>query len=276
MSWSSIDAIQARMEAITRKWWFFLVLLVLFFVPSRSSVPVSPSEVPRLVVAVLSNPLIYSYPALMPVSKILPILLVVGIALAGDKVTRLFNLYAAVTILAFAVFQSMAFTEEFGFAVLLGNLIVYSAVGLLWAWEVVVKRNDFSPQKRPAWRYWVVPLAFLAFWFPIDTSTFSPDFSPVYILTSEAGLTGCMMMPLYLAVLVLYYPRVNMAVLRVTSFAGLITGLLNATQWFGLYRDAWWMGVLHLPLLLIAIYAFVLSLERGHSLPASRGCGRRS
>lgn len=266
MRGSSIDSIQARLEAITRKWWFFLLLLVLFFIPSYSSVPVNHSEVPRLVVAVVSNPLIYSYPALMPVFKILPILLVAGIAFAGDKVTRLFNLYAAVTILVFAVFQSMAFTEEFGFAVLLGNLVVYSAVGLLWAWETMVKRNDFSPQRRPAWRYWVVPLAFLAFWFPVDTSTLSPDFAPIYILTSEAGLTGCMMIPVYLAVLVLYYPRVNMAVLRVTSYAGLITGILNATQWFGFHRYAWWMGVLHLPLLLISLYAFVLSLKEGRSL----------
>lgn len=270
MTASGVESIQARLETITRRWWFFVLLLALFFIPSHSSVAVDYSEVPRLVGAVVSSPLIYSYPALMPVFKILPILLVAGIALAGDRVTRLFNLYAALTILLFAVFQSMALTEEFGFAVLTSNLVVYSLVGLLWVWEALVKRNDFSPRRRAAWRYWVVPLAFLAFWFPVDTGTLSPDFSPILILTSEAGLTGCMMIPVYLAVLVLYHPRVNMAVLRTTAFAGLITGLLNAAQWFGFHPEAWWMGVLHLPLLLISLYAFVLSLKGDSALRTAR------
>jgi membrane protein implicated in regulation of membrane protease activity len=50
--------------------------------------------------------------------------------------------------------------------------------------------------------------------------------------------------------------------MRVTAFAGLITAVFNLLQWFVFNPQFWWMGVLHLPLLAISIYAFVLSLRK--------------
>ena len=76
-----------------------------------------------------------------------------------------------------------------------------------------------------------------------------------------------MMLPVYLAVLSVYYPHVNLATLRVTSFAGTVTGLLNVLQWFVLDPHLW-LGMLHLPLLSISVYAFVLSFRGRQSSPA--------
>jgi len=39
-----------------------------------------------------------------------------------------------------------------------------------------------------------------------------------------------------------------------------VTGLLNVMQWFFFVPEGWWMGVLHVPLLSISVYAFGLSL----------------
>jgi hypothetical protein len=89
----------------------------------------------------------------------------------------------------------------------------------------------------------------------------SPDFSPVRMLTNESGLTYCMMTPVILAVMMLYHPTVNLAVLRVTSFVGMLLGVVNMVVWFVLMPSAWWMGMLHIPLLVISIYAFVLGLR---------------
>ena len=111
-------------------------------------------------------------------------------------------------------------------------------------------------------KYWFVPESFLAFWFPLNEETMSPYFNPLVLLTNEAGLTACMMIPVYLAVLTLFHPQVNFATMRVTAFAGLITALFNLLQWFVFNPQFWWMGVLHLPLLAISIYAFVLSLRK--------------
>jgi len=55
----------------------------------------------------------------------------------------------------------------------------------------------------------------------------APDLNPVYILTSGGGLAFCMMTPVYLAVLLFFYPEVNMPLMRVTALTGLIIALYN-------------------------------------------------
>lgn len=259
MDWVKI---QNKLDVITRKWWFLLVLLILFFLPSYSSQPYDPQEIPQLIIEVMSKSFLYTTPVPYPIFKIIPILVVVGIILFGDRATRCFDIYVAVSITLGTVLQNMALTEHYGFAVITGNVIVNLLVAILWWWESIVKVNDFSPQKRPLWKYWVVPVAFLAFWFPINTQTITPDLNPLNIFLNEAGLTMCMMIPVYLAVLTLFYPQVNMATMRVTSFAGLITSFFNILQWFIFNPQAWWMGVLHLPLLSISAYALILSLRK--------------
>jgi hypothetical protein len=42
------------------------------------------------------------------------------------------------------------------------------------------------------------------------------------------------------------------------SFVGVYFGIINVVIWFVVYPSGWWMGVLHIPLLTISIYAFVL------------------
>jgi hypothetical protein len=81
------------------------------------------------------------------------------------------------------------------------------------------------------------------------------------MLTNEAGLTYCMMTPVILAVLTLYHPRVNPAVMRVSAFVGILFGLVNMIVWFFVFPSGWWMGVLHVPLITIAAYGFILGLR---------------
>ena len=70
----------------------------------------------------------------------------------------------------------------------------------------------------------------------------------------DAGLRG---------LLTLYWPRVNIAVLRVTSLVGLIIGLYNMYANFGIKPSILWLnGVLHIPLLVISLYGLILSLKR--------------
>jgi len=42
----------------------------------------------------------------------------------------------------------------------------------------------------------------------------------------------------------------------------MIIGAMNILMWFVVIPSAWWMGVLHIPLLTISIYAFVLAYLR--------------
>lgn len=260
MKMNAVTIWQRRLDWLTHQWWFYLIVLVLFFLPAYASTSFDPRETPELVKTVLPNSLVYTAvpPVVWPIFKIVPIALMVGVLWLGQRVGRWLALYAGVNFVLMAVLQNMAFTTTYGFAVITGNVVVYSMVALVWLWEAVVQESDWRVQYEPWARVWVVPLAIFAFWMPVNPVTFGPAFNPWYLVANDAGLASCMMTPVYLALLLRYYPRVNMTTLRVTAFAGLVTGLLNVAMWFGPYQEFWWVGVVHLPLVLISLYAFAL------------------
>ena len=90
-----------------------------------------------------------------------------------------------------------------------------------------------------------------------------PDFNPLGLFTNVAGVTFCMMTPVYVGLLTIYYPRVNITTLRVTSLVGLIIGLYNMNLNFIISPGIlWWNGILHIPLLSISLYGLILSLKK--------------
>ena len=256
---SVVERIQGKLDTVTKRWWLYPLILLLFFIPSYASKGYDQRESLDLIGQALSDPLIYTFPVLMPIAKAIPAVLIAGLIVLGNRIRRVFNGYVAFLYVALACLQTTAQTGTYGFVLLSGNLALVLVVALVWIWEVVAERNDFTPQRQPLWKWWVVPLAIVAFLAPVDASTMSPDFSPVRLLTNESGLTYCMMTPVILAVLTLFHPSVNRAVLRVSSFVGIIFGAVNMAVWFFVKPSGWWMGVLHIPLLVVSVYAFVLA-----------------
>jgi hypothetical protein len=235
------------------------LLLLLFFLPTYAERNYDPRQAVDLIGQVLSAPLIYTFPILMPISKIIPMILITGILIFGNKLRSAFNIYWALLYLAIALFQTTAVIDTYGLVVLSGNSALILVVALAWIWEVLAERNNFTARKIPIWRWWVAPLAIVALLAPVDTSTMSPDFNFVHLLTNDAGLTFCMMTPVTLAVLSLFHPAINTTLLRISSFAGVLLGLINMIVWFAVETWGWWMGILHIPLVVISVYAFVLS-----------------
>ena len=264
MNIKNLDRIQTKLESITRKWWLFLLIIVSQFIPLYTSKGVDITEIGELTSAILGKDgLIYSYEVLYPIFKIIPIILVFSIFFLRNRVIRLFSIYVAITYVLFAFLQNIAVTKEYGLGIVTSNLVAICIVAAFWFWEALAQKNDFTPRKQPLWKYWVLPFAFLAFWYPANPNTFMPDLNPLYIFSNAAGLFFCMMTPVYLAILTFYYPRVNIATLRVTSFVGLILAFYNILVNFVMFPDQlWWNGVLHIPLITISIYAFVLSFRK--------------
>jgi len=260
----NIENVQNRLESITRKWWFFLLLiLVNIFLPPYVSKGFDWSEIGTLTGMILSNALVYAYTALYPIFKIIPIVLVASLIFLGNRVARLFSFYAAITYVLFAFLQSIAVTEEHGLGIIVINVIMFNMVAAFWFWEALAKRSNFEPQRQPKWKYWVIPFAVLAFWYPLNIDTMMPDFNLVYVLSNMAGLAFCLMTPVYLSILALYYPKVNMATLRVTSFVGVIIGFYNMLTNFIMFPTLlWWNGVLHIPLMTVSVYGLILSLKK--------------
>lgn len=253
---------QGKLERITRRWWFFLLFFLIQFIPPYASKGYKPEEWGNVISHALSHAIVYQHPQIYPIFKVIPLILLIGIFVFRNKAARLFSIYVSISYVLFAIGQSIAVTEKYGVAICTINLIMFPTVAVFWLWEAVVMKNDFRPTKIPLWRYWVVPLAVLAFWYPINWRTGRPDFNLLYIFTSPAGVAFCMMTPVYVGLLTLYWPKVNMATLRVTSFVGLIIGLYNMLNFFIRPGRNWWNGVLHLPLLTISLYGLIISLKK--------------
>lgn len=255
---------KTRLESITRKWWFILLLVLIQFIPAYMSKGYDPStNIGEMTYYILYHSLMFTVDFLFPVFKAIPILLVLSIIFFKNRATRWFSVYAGISYLLFAFLQNIAVTEEYGLAIFPNNIVMFLIVAAFWFWEAFVQRNDFTLHKHPAWKYWVVPFAFLAFWYPANLTTLMPDFNPIYLLTNGAGLAFCMMTPLYLAILTIYYPRVNIATLRVTSIAGIIAAFYNILfSFFVVASVYWWNGILHMPLVAISVYGLILSFRK--------------
>ena len=254
---------QGKLDRITRRWWFFgLFVLMQFTIPPYASKGYKIEDWGNVIMHALSNAIVHQYSELYPIFKVIPIILLVGLIIFRNKVARLFAIYVALSYALFAIGQSIAVTEKYGVVICTINIVMFFVVAAFWAWEAVVVQNDFKLARIPLWRYWVVPLAVLAFWAPPSRGG-TPDFNPIYLLTNGSGLAFCLMTPVYVGLLTLYWPRVNIAALRVTSLVGLIIGLYNMYANFGINpAGRWWNGVLHIPLLVISLYGLILSLKR--------------
>jgi len=256
-------SLQGVFERITRRWWFFLALFLFQMVPPFAAKPFGPEQSGVVIGEILSGCYAFQVPYLYTIFKVIPIFLVGLILWEGNRFTRVFDIYAGINYMFIAVLQSVGQTEHFGLGVVVTNLIMFLLVAGTWFWDAGILQNDFASQKWNSKMMWVVPLALLAFWFPANATTFQPDFNLLGIFTNIAGLTFCMMTPLYLGVLLLCYPRVNFITLRVTSAVGTIIALYNVFLNFILNpHEFWWNGVLHIPLLVISVVALVCSLRK--------------
>ncbi len=264
-----------RWERIARQWWLYALLVLIQFLPpyiSRGfdwSVLSWKTYVPFIVSSysyILTHAIIRAFPApVIPVIQSLALLMVSVVFLWGNRGRRLFALYVAASYFMFAVLQTVSVTSEHGAAIILVYFGMFVVVAGFWLWEALTPSNDFTPQTRSLQRYWVLPLALLAFWNPISPTTFGPEWRWQYVFTSGSSLTFCMMTAVYLAVLVLFYPTVNRVIMGVTGLMGLIIGLLNLLGNFVLAPNMWWNGVLHLPLVILSLHALRLSRQTPES-----------
>ena len=68
-----------------------------------------------------------------------------------------------------------------------------------------------------------------------------------------------MITPVIIGALVLFARQVSSATLSLVSFVGLYFGIVNLLTWWVLNPQDWWMGVLHLPLVIMASYGLVVA-----------------
>ena len=97
---------------LTQRWWFYVLLVLLFFLPTFSTVSFDQRQSPLVIQQVLKDPLIYRYPLLMPLAKVSTAVLVAAIFIFGNRARRVFNIYMTLIYLGLALFQTSAITED--------------------------------------------------------------------------------------------------------------------------------------------------------------------
>ena len=245
----------------------FLISLVLFLcilLPTYSSVPFEQQEM-MLVIRDVFIQTSVAYLWLSPVIHIATIILLVALFLWGQKIGRIADAFFGILFLFIAFSNHVAVTGNYGLVVITGNVVQIVVVSLFWLWDVFESRNKYVFRSLPAWRYWVVPLAILAFWSPINPEL-SPDFNPLLLLTSSFGVMFCPTTPVVVALLTLIYPTVNKYVLWVTSFVGFLIGMFNAISLFIMPGYSQWNFILHTPLISISLYGLLITRIVGEPL----------
>jgi hypothetical protein len=239
-----------------------LALLACTFFPTLATVPFAQQD-STLVIREVFMKTSVAYLWLSPIMHVITLILLVSLYRYGSKVGRIASAFFGSLFLFMAFSNHIAVTENYGLVVITGNLVSIFIVAMFWFWEVYRPRNEYVFHRLPAWRYWVLPFVFLAFWSPIDAGL-NPDFNPLLLLTSSFGVMFCPTTPLIIAILTLIYPKVNTYVLRTTSFVGFVIGLLNAMSFLLMPGYTIWNLILHTPLIFISTYSLLIPFVVKH------------
>lgn len=245
-----------KLERLTRKRIFYLLLiLVPAILPPLTARGISYLlDVSNFSIYVANALFDYKtvYAHLMPALHGVILAALLLLIIFRKRAGRAFAAFVALNF-AFSVYtQATVVTEVYGLVILTEIFLWYSIVIALWVWEAFLQKTDFSFRGglRP---WWLLPLAVISFWDPDQAWNLSLSF----FVYGFAPTAFCMLTPIYLTVLMFAFPRVNLPLLRIQSFIGLVVGFISLfisliqTPSAGIY----WV-LLHAPLIVVSLYTF--------------------
>ena len=243
--------------------WFKIFLTILVFLPPYTQIAYDPSNTTDVIAAVMAYPLVASIVWILPIAKAM-LLIAIIFPLISDKFSHRFLLgYYVLILLIIGVMQNMSYTADYGFVWLIGNTLVQFVVLGFCLVDVLKNKTIIAKDHLVKGRLWIVILMFLAFLMPYsvnDEGIVYPSLT-LNVLFNESGVTYCMITPVIIGMLLLFSKGVHKPTLSVISYVGFIFGLLNMMTWFFLQADNWWMGVLHLPLVILSFYGLLIAYK---------------
>ncbi|MGN0689635.1 MAG: hypothetical protein ACI4KH_04370 [Oscillospiraceae bacterium] len=254
--------ISATKKALTYRVWFKALIVCIMFIPVITEIRYEPQNTMNVIAEVLTHPYINNIGIFLPVAKVILIFVVLSPFFINAKGSgRLIFTYYSVLLLAIGLFQNMADTR-YGFTFILGNLIVQYTIAAFCICDGIKGKSLFDKQSLDSKKLWIVPLMLLAILMPysIKNGIIVPAIETVF--TNEAGVTYCMITPVIMGLLILFHKSVYKPTMHIVSFLGSGFGILNMMTWFGFRLTDWWMGVLHIPLLILSFYGLYLSREK--------------
>jgi hypothetical protein len=257
-------------KLLTQRIWFLLLIVALFFLPAISQTRYDPRNTALVIATVLSKPIIGDYKEFYIIAKLL-LLCVSVLPFIINRSEKFVLLYYSIILIITGLFQNMANTAEYGFVWLIGNTIVILLVSIFCGIDVLKKKSIIEKYELCKKRLWVLPFMALALLFPYGigpNNAIIPQFG-VNMFTNEAGLTYCMITPIILGIFLLFPNKIDMQTHFITAFVGFIFGIFNIMNWFILQPVFWWMGILHMPLILLSLYSFIVLRKKERPALAS-------
>ena len=265
MSETQSASFYEKMERLTRKWWFYVLLFAVIFLPPYTSQGLGYYRDLWKFSFDIGETMYYRkelFEAFMPLLHLVVAVIIFLVVLLGHKFGRIFSVFVGLNYVLIIIVQAYMVTDEYGTVVLSMLSIWCLMIVLAWFWDAILGKTDYTFRKLPWQRYWVVPMAFIAFWNPDDAW----DLNPRMLWISTSPIAFCMMTVIYLAIYRLLYPNVNLPAFRVTSFIGIILSLF--TMGVGAARGGsegvYWV-LLHIPILSVSVESFVVGLRPGSS-----------
>ena len=112
MKKENLGKIQAKLDLMTRKRWFFLFFILLQFVPPYASKGYELPEWGFVVGDTMRHGFIFSCSQLYPIFKVIPIILIISIIFFKNKVVRTFSVYGGITYILFAFLHLIGITKN--------------------------------------------------------------------------------------------------------------------------------------------------------------------
>lgn len=243
-------------------WYASLGVLVPFCLPMITQRPYPPPQTGEVVLELLTHNLIRTFTWYNPLAK-----LAILVAVAAPFLWRRNGVglkvllgYYTVSLVLVGFAQNIGRTPTYGWAWACGNTVVQLMVAAVIFWHLVSGDAVQPPQEsgpaleaRVGGHWWVLPLMALALLSPGLTLDRPP--APgigLEVLTNDVALAYCMITPIIVGTLLLFQRWVHPGMLSLASLVGVVFGLLNVLVGFVLVPSAWWVGVMHLPLLVIS------------------------
>lgn len=256
----------------SRKWWFFLILVLanamLLAFASRNFGMANQSDI---IFTTLRNAFQTTLGDWNILFQSLSLVMVALLVLFRNKARRIFNIYVAVSYIAFAFIQNMAVTEKYGFSFVTVNVAMFLFVAYVWVMEVFRPESDYSFSGFK-WKYtWMILFSLFAWFCPLtqgaDGTGVGIELNPLQFFTRNSATAFCLMTPMFLTIMTLNIPRINIVTYRITAIIGVIIGLYNMLTFLNPHTV--YIGITHIPLLTISLYATIVSyrIDRCGKLP---------
>ena len=255
-----------RLAKLSQKNFFYPIIYALFliisFLPPITQKPYSPENTQQVIIELLMVA-IKPYENFGIIFHTATIIIAGLILIESTMSKRLLFGFMGVDFIIIALVQSFGKTELFGDIIHTGGLIAFVLLGILWIYAAITSDRDPCTCDLQWQHVILLPFAILSFWSPykVEGDVVLPNFNPTLLLTSpDYGLTFCFTTPVFLYLLFVLFPKVNIPVYRITAFNGLLYALFNIVHWFS--PDTRWMGVLHIPILVLSTAALLQSSGR--------------